>query len=86
LWRWSKESPPGSDTDRAIDDVAQLYIQQLWGVGWRYAHQIRIRDTYSQWPAYRLMIATGSPHGVELTSDRACAYERSPRERRTPAG
>jgi three-Cys-motif partner protein len=77
---WRLLCPPGADTDRAIDDVAELYLKQLRSAGWRYAHQIRMRDSYSQRPAYRLMFATASQHGVELMSDIACAYERSLKE------
>lgn len=78
--RWRLLCAPGVDTDRAIDDVAEVYLEQLRSVGWSYAHQIRLRDRYSQRPAYRLMFATGSAHGVELMSDITCAYERSLKE------
>ncbi len=66
-----------ADTARAIDDVAELYLYQLRRNGWRYADQIRMRDHYSDRPAYRLMFATGSPHGIELMSDIAYRYEQS---------
>ncbi len=71
---------PGADTERAIDDVALLYLEQLRNNGWQFADQIRMRDHYSGRPAYRLMFATGSAHGVALMSDIACRYERSLKE------
>lgn len=75
--RWRMLCPPGANTERAIDDVSDVYIDQLRKSGWRYAHQIRMRDRYSDRPAYRLMFATCSPHGVELMSDIVCRYEQS---------
>ena len=78
--RWRLLCPPGVDTDKAIEDIAEVYLEQLRDNGWRYAHQIPMRDTYSRRPAYRLMFATDSPHGVELMSDIACAHERSLRD------
>lgn len=78
--RWRMLCPPGADTERAIDDVANLYLDQLRHSGWQYAAQIRMRDHYSDRPSYRLMFATGSAHGVELMSDIAYRYEQSLKE------
>jgi three-Cys-motif partner protein len=75
--RWRLLCPPGADTEDAIDQVADLYLHQLREGGWTFADQIRMRDHYADRPAYRLMFATRSPHGIEVMSDRACRYERS---------
>ena len=69
--------PPGADTERAIDDVAPADLDQLRRAAGSTPHQIRMRDHYSDRPAYRLMFATGSAHGVELMSDIAHRYEQS---------
>jgi three-Cys-motif partner protein len=76
LWRprWEGEVP---DTDTAMDATAELYLSQLRERGFRYAHQIRVRDALDARPRFRLVFCTGSPHGVELMSDIACVYERS---------
>jgi three-Cys-motif partner protein len=78
--RWRMLCRPGADTERAIEDVAALYLDQLCEHGWRYADQIRMRDRNSDRPAYRLMFATGSPHGVAMMSHIACRYERGLRD------
>ena len=73
--RWRMLSGPEPTPNARLDDVADLYLDQLRANGWRYAAQIRMRDHYSDRPAYRLMFATRSPHGVEQMSDIACRYE-----------
>jgi three-Cys-motif partner protein len=78
--RWRMLCPPGANTERAIDDVAALYLDQLREHGWRFADQIRMRDRYSDRPAYRLIFATGSPHGVAMMSHIACRFERALRD------
>jgi three-Cys-motif partner protein len=83
--RWRLLCAPGVDTEVAIDQVADLYLEQLRDRGWQYAHQIRMREHHADRPAYRLMFATGSPHGVELMSDIACRYEQSLKRTPTPA-
>jgi three-Cys-motif partner protein len=73
LWRriWADHS---RSTDDAISATVELYLSELrLRIG--YAHQIAIRDAYSDRPAYRLVFCTGSAHGVELMSDIACRYE-----------
>lgn len=75
--RWRLLVPAGADTETAIDAVAELYLEQLRESGWRYAHQIQMRDAWRDRPAYRLMFATPSPHGVELMSDLVCRYEQT---------
>jgi hypothetical protein len=73
LWRriWTDHNRSADD---AIAATIELYLSELrLRIG--YAHQIAIRDTYSDRPAYRLVFCTGSPHGVELMSDIACRYK-----------
>jgi three-Cys-motif partner protein len=76
LWRpwWEGDHV---DTDAAIEATLKLYLSQLRERGFRYAHQIAMRDTLQSRPQYRLVFCTESPHGVELMSDIACVYERS---------
>jgi len=73
LWRriWTDQS---RSTDDAIAATIELYLSELrLRIG--YAHQIPIRDAFSDRPAYRLVFCTGSAHGVELMSDIARRYE-----------
>jgi hypothetical protein len=76
LWRprWEGEV---ADTRAAMEATAELYLSQLRERGIKHVHQIRMRDTLNDVPPYRLMFATGSPHGVVLMSDIACGYERA---------
>lgn len=74
LWRRIWEA--ATDTDTAIDQIAKLYRAQLAERGVRHAHEIRMRDGWTDRPRYRLIFGTGSTHGVELMSDIACRYER----------
>ncbi len=64
------------DTDAALDATLKLYLSQLRERGFRYAHEIPIREALDSRPPYRLVFCTESPHGVELMSDIACVYER----------
>jgi three-Cys-motif partner protein len=75
LWRpwWEGDKV---DTDAALDATAKLYLSQLRERGFRYAHEIPIRETLDSRPPYRLVFCTESPHGVELMSDITCVYER----------
>ena len=74
-WRllWAR---PDVDTEQAIAGTVDLYLGVLRDRGFTYAHQIPIRDHYSDRPSYRLIFCTRSAHGVDLMSDRACRYER----------
>jgi three-Cys-motif partner protein len=63
-------------TDQRIDGIAKLYASELRARGFNYAHEIRMRDDYTDRPKYRLVFCTRSPHGVELMSYFACEYER----------
>ena len=76
LWRprWEGEV---LDTDSAMETTAELYLSQLRERGFRYVHQIRMRESLNARPRFRLVFCTDSPHGVELMSDIACVYERS---------
>lgn len=74
--RWRLLLAPGADAQSGIEAVAELYLEQLRHNGWPFAHQIRIRDAWADRPAYRLVFATRSPHGVALMSDLVCRYER----------
>jgi three-Cys-motif partner protein len=71
---WRRLWTGSVDTYAAMEKTAELYLSEL-RTRIRYAHQIPIRDTYSDRPAYRLVFCTNSPHGVELMSDRARRYE-----------
>ncbi len=74
LWRRLWHNGSAIDTDRAMDATVELYLSQL-RTRINYAHQIPMRDHYADRAAYRLVFCTNSPHGVELMSDIACAYE-----------
>jgi three-Cys-motif partner protein len=63
-------------TEQRIDEIAKLYASELRARGFDYAHEIRMRDDYTDRPKYRLVFCTRSPHGVELMSYFACEYER----------
>jgi len=67
---WRRLWTGSVDTYAAMEKTAELYLSEL-RTRIRYAHQIPIRDTYIDRPAYRLVFCTNSPHGVELMSDRA---------------
>ena len=77
LWRrlWSGTV----DTHAAMDATVELYLSEL-RKRISYANEIKMRDSFSDRAAYRLVFCTDSPHGVELMSDIACRYERSLRE------
>ena len=62
--------------DEKLDQVADLYAEQLRARGIDQVHSIHMRDCWDAPPAYRLFFATRSAHGVYLMSDIVADYER----------
>ena len=82
MWRRIWNSPE-FDNDRAMDQIAALYLSELRRrIG--FANQILMRDNHVDAAAYRLVFCTGSPHGVEQVSHLAHRYETELKDRARP--
>jgi three-Cys-motif partner protein len=75
FWQGAWRNPELS-TEEKLEQVANLYADQLRARGIDYVNGVQMRDTWGGPTSYRLVFATRSAHGVYLMSDIVARYER----------